>query len=90
VCRGRSRAEFVAKLGTVEEEADESAFLMEMIIEGELLKQEHVQPLLNEANEIVKIMARSRISASNRIRPTANGKQSSRNSNRQSAIGNRQ
>ena len=34
-CRGRSRAEFVAKLGVVEEEADESAFWMEMIIEAD-------------------------------------------------------
>ena len=33
-CRGRSRAEFVAKIGVVEEEADESAFWMELIIEG--------------------------------------------------------
>ncbi len=37
-CRGRSRAEFIAKLGTVEEEADESAFWLELIIEGSLLK----------------------------------------------------
>ena len=62
-CRGRSRAEFVAKLGVVEEEADESAFWMELIIEGELLKPRQVEPLLNEANEITKIMAQSRISA---------------------------
>src|SRR5437016_7537514 len=66
-CRGRSKAEFVAKLGTVEEEADESAYWMEMIIEGALLKQSQVEPLLNEANELVKIMARSRISASSRL-----------------------
>ena len=37
-CIGRSRAEFVAKLGIVEEEADESAFWLELIIEGALLK----------------------------------------------------
>ena len=45
-CRGRSKAEFIAKLGTVEEEADESAFWMELIIEGGLLKQKVVDPLL--------------------------------------------
>jgi len=91
-CRGRSKAEFVAKLGTVEEEADESAYWMEMIIEGSLLKQSQVEPLLNEANELVKIMARSRISASSRlpIRSAVKGKQARKNSNRQSAIGNRQ
>jgi four helix bundle protein len=45
-CRGRSRAEFIAKLGTVEEEADESAFWLELIIEDGLLKQKVVEPLL--------------------------------------------
>src|SRR5205809_6011037 len=54
-CRGRSKAEFVAKLGIVEEEADESAFWMELIIEDELLKPQLVQPLLDEANELTKI-----------------------------------
>ena len=80
-CRGRSRAEFVAKIGVVEEEADESAFWMELIIEGHLLKQNLVKPLLEEAKELAKIMAKSRISASKPLR---------RNANRQSAIGNRQ
>ena len=89
-CRGRSKAEFVAKLGTVEEEADESAFWVEVIIEGGLLKQAQVQNLLDEANELVKIMARSRLSA---IRPGSTNAPmvgSKKNSNRQSAIGNRQ
>jgi len=69
-CRGRSRAEFVAKLGVVEEEADESAFWMELIIEGELLKPREVEPLLNEANELTKIMAQSRISAAKALART--------------------
>jgi four helix bundle protein len=63
-CRSRSRAEFVARIGVVEEEADESAYWLELIIEGELLKAQKVAPLLNEANELAKIMASSRISAS--------------------------
>jgi four helix bundle protein len=63
-CRARSKAEFVAKLGVVGEEADESAFWLEMIIEGELLRKELVQPLWNEANELVAIMTSSRKSAS--------------------------
>jgi four helix bundle protein len=62
-CKGRSKKEFIAKLGIVEEEADESAYWMELIIEGDLLKKELVQPLLDEANEIVAIMAASRKSA---------------------------
>ena len=62
-CRGRSRAEFVAKLGIVEEEADESAFWLELIIEGALLKASLVQPLLDEANELTRIVAVSRMTA---------------------------
>ncbi|MEK6301914.1 MAG: four helix bundle protein [Acidobacteriota bacterium] len=62
-CRARSRAEFIAKIGVVEEEADESAFWMELIIERSLLPASKVEPLLNEANELVAIMASSRISA---------------------------
>lgn len=66
VCRARSKAEFIAKLGTVEEEADESAFWMELIIESELMKRDLVESLLNEANEIVAIIAASRKSAQGR------------------------
>lgn len=64
-CRGRSKAEFIAKLGIVEEEADESALWMELIIESELLKKNLVENLLQEAVEITKIMAASKISARN-------------------------
>ncbi|MGH9880813.1 MAG: four helix bundle protein [Pyrinomonadaceae bacterium] len=67
-CLGRSRAEFIAKLGTVQEESDESAFWLEVIIEGGFLKEVRVRPLLDEANELTKIMARSRISAATEIR----------------------
>jgi four helix bundle protein len=59
-CRGRSKAEFVAKLGIVEEEADESAFWIEIIIEAGMLEEHKVKPLLREANEIVAIMVESR------------------------------
>jgi four helix bundle protein len=62
-CRGRSKAEFVAKLGTVEEEADESAYWMEIIIAAGLLKPKRVEPLLHEAYELTAIMVASRKSA---------------------------
>jgi four helix bundle protein len=45
-CRARSKAEFIAKLGVVEEEADESAFWMELIIESGLIERKLVEPLL--------------------------------------------
>ena len=53
-CRARSKAEFIAKLGIVEEEADESAFWLELIIEGGLLKKELVKPLLDENERVSK------------------------------------
>jgi len=71
VCKGRSKAEFIAKLGIVEEEADESAYWMELIIEGNLLEKAAVQLLLEEANEIVAIMAASRMTASKGARETS-------------------
>ena len=66
-CRGRSRAEFAAKLGIVEEESDESAFWLEIIIEAGLLKKRLVQPLPDEADELVAIMVASRISTKKKL-----------------------
>lgn len=63
-CRARSKLKFIAKLGTVEEEADESAFWLELIFEGGLLNRELIQPLLVEANELVAITASSKKTAS--------------------------
>ena len=62
-CRARSRAEFIAKIGVVEEEADETAFWLELIIDSALLTQTRVRPLLTGAGELVAIMAVSRKSA---------------------------
>jgi four helix bundle protein len=62
-CRARSRAEFIAKIGVVEEEADETAFWLELIIDSALLTETRVRPLLTEAGELVAIMAASRKSA---------------------------
>jgi four helix bundle protein len=63
-CRARSKPEFIAKLGVVEEEADESAFRLGLIIETDLLSAGKVKPLLTEAGEIVAIMASSKKAAS--------------------------
>ncbi len=59
-CRARSTADFISKLGIVEEEADESAFWMELIIEEAMLPQKQVQPLWEEASAITAIMVSSR------------------------------
>ena len=58
-CRARSTIEFISRLGIVEEEADKSAFWLEMIIESKLMKKVLVEPLLKEANELVAIMTAS-------------------------------
>jgi four helix bundle protein len=55
-CRARSKAEFAAKLGTVEEEADETCFWLELIIEGTLLPEKRVAALLDEANALTAIL----------------------------------
>ena len=65
VCRSRSMLDFIAKLSVVEEEADESAFWLEIIIECGLIKKELVEPLLKEANEIVAIMVSSKKTSRN-------------------------
>ena len=65
-CRGRSRAEFIAKLGIALEEVDESAYWFELVIEGNLMKKEQVEPLLIEANELTAIFLSSIKTARNR------------------------
>jgi len=54
-CRALSRSEFVAKMGVVPEEADETQLWLELIIESKLLSVKRVQLLLTEASELVAI-----------------------------------
>lgn len=65
-CRGRSKADFIAKLGTVEEEADESIYWLEMLVEAKVVEQKLVTELLAEANELTAIIAASRKTAKSR------------------------
>ena len=58
-CRGRSKAEFVSKIGIVAEEADESAFWLELIMDSGLLAKDLVESLLREANELAAIFIAS-------------------------------
>ena len=59
-CRARSKAEFHSKLSTVVEEADESIFWMEVLVEAEVVQKENLIHLTDEANQILKIAAASR------------------------------
>ena len=58
-CRARSQADFISKMGIVEEEADESLFWSELIKELELCKNVLVPRLLKEGNEILSIVVSS-------------------------------
>lgn len=53
--RGRSKAEFAAKLGIVEEEADETCYWLELIEESNLVESSVLKPLYKEANELTAI-----------------------------------
>ena len=59
-CRARSKAEFHSKLSTVVEEADESVFWMEILIEAEIVMPGELTYLSDEANQILKIVSASR------------------------------
>ena len=58
-CRAKSRRDFVAKMGIVEEEADETSFWIELLIDVDLIKRERVVDLLQEADEILSIVVSS-------------------------------
>jgi four helix bundle protein len=68
-CRARSRAEFIAKIGNVIEEADESAYWLELIVESKLMKANLVADLHQEAEELTAIMTASRKSAQKNAGP---------------------
>jgi four helix bundle protein len=60
VCRARSKAEFVARLGI---EADEAVLWLELLIESGILKSELTEGLLKEARELAAILTASRETA---------------------------
>jgi four helix bundle protein len=62
-CRARSRAEFLAKLGIVVEEADETVFRLELLEETGILGQDCVLELQKEANELLAVFAASQVTA---------------------------
>jgi four helix bundle protein len=54
-CRAKSKSDFVYKISIVEEEADESSFWLELIIESELMRKSKIASLLKEADELTAI-----------------------------------
>ena len=58
-CRARSAADFIAKMGIVEEEIDESIYWMELLVESGIINTKDTQDLMKEANELLAITVSS-------------------------------
>jgi four helix bundle protein len=58
-CRGRSTADVLSKLAIVEEEADESVYWMELLVEAHIIPESRVTELMRETNEIVAMTVAS-------------------------------
>ena len=58
-CRAKSSADFVSKMGTVEEEADESLYWMELLIDAGIVESKMLEPLMKEADELLAITVSS-------------------------------
>ena len=58
-CRARSAADFISKISVVTEEADETLFWFELLIETELIKRRVIEPLMTEFEELLKIFSAS-------------------------------
>jgi four helix bundle protein len=71
-CLSQSRKSFIAKISIVIEEADETCFWLEFIINENLLTYEIISPILKEANELTSIFIASRKTAENNNQSTIN------------------
>jgi four helix bundle protein len=58
-CRARSNADFIAKMGLVEEEADESIFWMEILVDAKIMEKKLLTDLMGEADELLAIFVSS-------------------------------
>jgi four helix bundle protein len=61
--RARSNADFIAKLGIVEEEIDECAYWLELLLESDTVSRERIAPLHTEADELTAIIVTAITSA---------------------------
>ena len=64
-CRARSQADFISKITVVEEEADESLYWLELILEAGLIKKELLTGIMQEAKELTAIFTASGKTAKN-------------------------
>jgi four helix bundle protein len=77
VCRAKSRADFINKLSGAIEEADESALWLEILVAAEICSRSVAEPLWREADELTRILVRSRETA--KAKSSIKNRQSTRN-----------
>jgi four helix bundle protein len=70
-CRPKSDADFVSTLGTALEEADESAYWLELLVEADIVTAAAVKELYREADELTRIFVASRATAQRNARARA-------------------
>ena len=58
-CRARSSADFISKISVVTEEADETLFWFELLVESQLIAARTLQPVMSECEELLKIFGAS-------------------------------
>ena len=58
-CRAKSQADFISKMGIVEEEADEAIYWLELLAEARMIQRQKTEPLIGEADEFVAIAVAS-------------------------------
>ncbi len=58
-CRAKSTADFIYKMGIVEEETDESLYWMGVLIEAKIMVSKKLEPLMKEGNELLAITVAS-------------------------------
>ena len=68
VCRARSKVEFISRLGIVIEEADESAYWLELLVDTKVIREEKLKSLLQEAQELTKIFNAARNTMRKKVR----------------------
>jgi four helix bundle protein len=58
-CRAKSTADFISKMTTVEEEADEALYWLELLVDSDSVPHRQVAGLMNEAQQLLRIVVAS-------------------------------
>jgi len=77
-CRAKSRADFISKMGIVEEECDETLYWIELLVESNHVTQKRVKDLTDEGNEILALVVASINTARARRESAIRNRQSAR------------